>query len=354
MNKITFTINNKEIREGGDVFVIAEAGVNHNQNLDIALQLVDIAAQSGANAVKFQTFKAEQVVIASGEMADYQKKNIGKKQSQLEMLRSLELPASYYEPIIKRCTEKNIMFMSTPHGGKQSVDLLKRFGVAVYKIGSGDLTNYILLEKIAKTQKPIILSSGMATLEEVRDAISFLRLKGNSNIAILHCTTNYPCLYKEVNLLSMKTMMEQLDVPVGYSDHTQGIEVCIMAATLGMAVYECHFTTDRSLPGPDHIASVTPDQLKERIMSIRNVPIILGSSKKKPNLSEKKSMLGLIRRSIVYTRDLEVGKIITKKDLEAKRPGNGVSPKYYEHFLGKKLIRKVRFDQQLSFEDIEN
>ena len=243
---------------------------------------MDIAAAAGADAVKFQTFKAEEVVTDSGEMASYQKKNIGKQTSQKEMLKSLELPEEFYPPLLKRCEEKNILFMSTPHGGIKSVDFLESLEVKVYKIGSGDLTNYILLNRVAKTKKPIILSTGMATLKEAKGAVDFLKSKGAFQIAILHCTTNYPCPPKDVNLLAMKTMMEELDIPVGYSDHTQGIQVAIMAATLGMTIYECHFTVDKKLPGPDHIASCESDELKEKIEAIRNVPEVLGKSKKIP------------------------------------------------------------------------
>ncbi len=349
---MTFSINKHPIKNGGRVFIIAEAGVNHNQNLKLALKLIDIAADSGADAVKFQTFKAEQVVTESGEMAGYQKKNTGKTQSQREMLKQYELPEKFYAAIIKRCLEKNILFMSTPHGGKQSVDFLESLNIVAYKIGSGDLTNYILLDKVAKTGKPVILSSGMATLAEVKNAVRFVKSRENHKIAMLHCTTNYPSPPEEVNLLAMQTMMKGLDVPIGYSDHTEGNQVAIMAATLGMAIYECHFTIDKSLPGPDHIASAQPNELREKIQAIRNVPVILGSPKKAPNLSERKSMLTLVRRSIVVTSDLEKDHTLTLNDLEAKRPGDGVSPAHYEKFLGKKLKRAFKADSQITFKDL--
>lgn len=351
--KSAFKIGNFEIKEGGKVFIIAETGVNHNQKLDLALKLVDIAKDAGADAVKFQTFRAEDVVTEEGEMASYQKKNTGQQTSQREMLRRLELPDEFYPEIIKRCEEKNILFMSTPHGGRKSVDFLESLGVKAYKVGSGDLTNYILLDRVARTEKPIILSSGMASLDEVKDAIRFVRSKGNHQIAMLHCTTNYPCPPEEVNLLAMKTMMDELDVPVGYSDHTLGSQVAIMAATLGMAIYECHFTTDKNLPGPDHIASANPSELTEKIAAIRRAQVILGNSGKTPNKSEVESMLTLVRRSIVATKDLASGHVITEDDLEAKRPGDGVSPTQYEKFLGKRLKVNLKIDQQITFEDIE-
>lgn len=346
-------IDGKKISYGNPVFIIAEAGVNHNQKLDLALKLVDVAKDAGADAVKFQTFKAEDVVTEEGEMATYQKKNTGEDKSQREMLKGLELPDDYYGSIMTRCKEMGILFMSTPHGGKKSVDFLESLGIEAYKIGSGDLTNYILLSKVAKTGKPVILSSGMASLDGVKEAIQFIRSKGNSQIAALHCTTNYPCPPQEVNLLAMKTMMDQLDVPVGFSDHTQDNQAAIMAATLGMAIYECHFTLDKTLPGPDHIASAEPDELKSKIAAIRAVSIILGNIEKTPNQSEMESMVELVRRSIVAVKDLPKGHIISEDDLEAKRPADGTSPTEYEKLLGRKLRRALKVDQKITFEDVE-
>lgn len=348
----TIKINGKKVGYGKPVFVIAEAGVNHNQKLDLAIKLVDIAADCGADAIKFQTFTGNDLVTESGKMASYQLRNMGLEMTQREMLKSVALPEEFYEFIIKRCREKDILFMSTPHGGKSAVDFLKSLGMKAYKIGSGDLTNYLLLDRVAKTGKPIILSSGMATMSEVKDAIRFVRSRGNNQIAMLHCTTNYPCPPEEVNLLAMKTMMNELDVPVGYSDHTRGIQVAIMAATMGMHLYECHFTTDKKLPGPDHVASAEPDELKQRIQEIRRVSVILGSAKKIPNKSETDSMRGTVRKSIVAVRNMEKGYVLTSDDLEAKRPGDGVSPTRYEKFLGKKLKRTLEADEQLFLKDV--
>ena len=346
-------INDKLIGKNNPCFIIAEAGVNHNQELDLAIKLVDIAADCRADAVKFQTFTGEDLVTESGKMASYQKKNIGQEMTQREMLKSVALPVKFYGPIMRRCKEKNILFMSTPHGGKKAVDFLESLGVCAYKIGSGDLTNYILLNKVAGTMKPIILSSGMATLDEVKDAIKFIRSKGNNKIAVFHCTTNYPCPPKEANLAAMRTMMDRLNVPVGYSDHTEGNQVAIMAATMGMMLYECHFTTDKTLPGPDHIASVEPDELKARIDAIRKVPMVLGSKKKAPNKSEVESMRETVRKSIVATKNMTAGYIISEDDIEAKRPGDGVSPVLFKSFLGKKLKHTIKIDQQIKKSDIE-
>lgn len=351
--KENLNINNFEIKERSRVFIIAEAGVNHNGELEKALQLVDIAADAGADAVKFQTYRPEGVVTKRGGMAKYQEKNLGQQISQLEMIKVFELNEDHYPAIMRRCQERGIMFLSTPHGGRQSVDLLESLKVTAYKIGSGDLTNYILLDKVAKTGKPVILSSGMATMHEVKDAIRFVKSRGNKKIAMLQCTTNYPCPLSDVNLAAMVTMMRELDVPVGYSDHTEGIQVAIMAATLGAAIYECHFTIDKSLPGPDHVASAEPDELAERIRVIRNISVILGNNEKVPTQGEVDLPIIMPRKSIVVVSDFPVGHVISEKDLEAKRPGDGASPTLYEQFIGKKLKRSVAQDDQLFLKDIE-
>jgi N,N'-diacetyllegionaminate synthase len=336
-------------------FIIAEAGVNHNQRLDLALKLVQAAAKAGADAVKFQTFKAEQVVTEKGEMASYQKKNIGKNESQLAMLRKLELKEADYPLIIKECKKAGILFLSTPHGGKASVDLLEHFGMKAYKVGSGDLTNFILLKRIAETKKPVILSSGMATMKEVTDAVDFMKSHGVKEIAMLHCTTNYPCPPSEVNLLAMVTMnkvLSQKGIYVGYSDHTEGTLVAGLSAAFGACVYECHFTLDKNLPGPDHKASCEPEELKERIRIIRSIPDILGSGVKKPAKSELASMIKTVRRSIVAAHDLSEKHVLTEDDIEAKRPGDGLSPKYYAKLIGKKLKKSIKKDGQILLTDV--
>lgn len=347
-----FFIGRNKIVNYGDVFIIAEAGVNHNGELEKALKLVDIAAESGADAVKFQTFKAHQVATKEAELAGYQKRNIDKTTSQLEMLEELELSEEFYEPIIKRCRQKKILFLSTPHGGRESVDFLQKAGIPAYKIGSGDLNNYILLKEVAKTKKPIILSSGMANLAEIKDAIDFIKSMRNNKISVLHCTTSYPCSLEEVNLLAMATMMKELDVPVGYSDHTQDIQTAIMAACMGTAIYECHFTLDKSLPGPDQAASCSPGELKERVEAIRKAKVILGNFRKQPTKNEEKFMINIVRKSIVAVRDLSIGHVLTEKDIEAKRPGTGMSPVFYQRLIGRKLKRAVRKDEQILFRDI--
>jgi sialic acid synthase SpsE len=351
-------------------FIIAEAGVNHNGRLDLAFGLVDAAAKAGADAVKFQTFKAEQVVTAQGEMAAYQRRNLRVKESQRDMLRKLELPETFYSPLIKRCREKGIIFLSTPHGGKSSVDFLESLGILAYKIGSGDLTNYLLLEKIAKIKKPIFLSTGMATLEEVQDTVQFIKSQGNDKIVILHCTTNYPCPPEEVNMAAMGTMIRDVDALVGYSDHTEGLMAAKLAAALGARVYECHFTLDKTLPGPDHAGSASLEDLKSRILAIHQIKngrkeqalknllkhnigkVMWGSLEKKPTQSEKDSMQDTIRKSIVFAKNMKKGEVIKRNDLTVKRPGNGISPTKYKEFIGAVLRREVIADKQLQNSDI--
>lgn len=352
MSKALFVIGGFRVEEHGDVFIIAEAGINHNGELKKALELVNIAAEVGAHAVKFQTFRAEDVATERAGLAQYQKDNIAKNTSQLEMIRKLELSLKDYAEIIARCKEKNILFLSTPHGGKNSVDFLERLGIPAYKIGSGDLTNYILLKRIGETHKPIILSTGMSTLKEVKGALSFLKTEGAESVAALHTTTSYPCPPQDVNLQAMVTMMNELDVPVGFSDHTDTDLASTIAATLGMAIYECHFTLDKNLPGPDHKASCTPIELKDRIASVKMIQIILGNEEKVPTISEQESMRMLIRKSLVYANDLKEGRILRKDDLAAKRPGDGVSPTKYEQFSGKKLTRDVQRDQPVQHGDV--
>ena len=283
-------------------------------------------------------------------MASYQEKNLRKKESQREMLKKLELPVSFYPLIIKRCKEKGLIFFSTPQGGKKSVDLLEKLKVIVYKIDSGNLTNYILLDKVAKTKKPIIVSTGMANLKEVINAINFIKSRGNTKIIVLHCTTNYPAEAEEIDLAAMITLMKKLDVPVGYSDHSEGNQVAIMSATLGMAVYEFHITLDKKLPGPDHIASCDFAEAKKRIDSIRMARIILGDSRKQIRSIEKQ-YVKIVRRSLVYIRKLSKGQKITFSDIDGKRPGNGISTINFEKYIGKTLKKNILADQQLKESD---
>lgn len=336
-------ISSKTISYKSPVFIIAEAGVNHNGKLDLALKMVDAAKNAGADAIKFQTFKAEDVVTAQGKMADYQKKNIGKTESQIEMLRKLELKEEFYGPIIKRCRQKKIIFLSSPHGGFGSVDFLQSLNVPAFKFGSGDLNNLPVLQYAAGFKKPIIIGTGMGTMEEVKEAVDCIKRAGNNKIIVLHCTTNYPCPLDEVNLKAMQTMMQKLSVLVGYSDHTLGIQVPIMAAALDACTIEKHFTLNKNMKGPDHKASTEPDELKEMVDKIRKVKTILGSKIKKPNKSEV-SIIKTVRKSIVSLCNIKKGKKFTKDNIGIKRPGNGLAPKYYFHILGKIAKKNISKD----------
>ncbi|MFH1583261.1 MAG: N-acetylneuraminate synthase [Candidatus Falkowbacteria bacterium] len=328
-------ISGKKIGYNKPVFIIAEAGVNHNGHFKTALKLVDAAAAAGADAVKFQTFKAGQVVTTTGKMAKYQKKNIGKTESQLDMLKKLELPENFYKPLITHCRKKKIIFLSTPHGGFDSVDFLERLNIAAFKIGSGDLNNLPLLQYAARLGKPMILGTGMSTLGEVQAAISIIKKAGNNKIIVLHCTTNYPCPAREVNLEAMRTMAAKSGVLVGYSDHTKGIQVPIMAVALGACLIEKHFTLNRNMTGPDHKASLEPRELKEMVKAIRQVSIILGSKIKSPNASER-PLIKVARKSIVSLCKIKKGEKFTKNNTGIKRPGTGLAPRYYFSILGKK------------------
>lgn len=348
INKI-ITIGGKKVGYNQKCYIIAEAGVNHNGRLDLALKMIDAAKRAGADAVKFQTFKAGQVVIPKGRMAKYQRENIGKTKSQLEMLKKLELNEKFYKPIINLCKKRKITFISTPHGGFESVDFLQSLDTPVFKFGSGDLNNLPVLQYAAKFHKPMILGTGMSTLKEVKEAIDCIKKLGNKKIIVLHCTSNYPCPLDEVNLRAMQTMMKKLDVLVGYSDHTLGINVSVMAVALGACVIEKHFTLDRNMQGLDHKASIEPEELKEMIKQIRNVKEILGSPIKKPNKSEM-LMIKTIRKSIVSLRDIKKGEKFTKENIGIKRPGTRLAPKYYFEILGKISRKNIKKDSLLAKE----
>ena len=344
-------IANKIISKKSPVFIIAEAGVNHNGRLDLALKLIEAAAEAGADAIKFQTFKAEQVTTAQGKMAEYQKRNTGKTESQIKMIRKLEMADDWYPKIIKHCQEKNILFLSAPHGHISSADFLKKFDMAAYKIASGDLTNRPLLEHIAQFNKLMIISTGMANLKEILEAVSWIKKTGNNKIILLHCTTNYPCPPHEVNLAAMQTMMRTFpNLPIGYSDHTEGHQVSIMAVTLGACVIEKHLTLDKNLPGPDHQASSDPQEFKATVKTIRVIPIIIGSPIKKPNKSEIE-IIKIVRKSIVAAASIKKGEKFTSQNLTVKRPGHGIHPKFYENILGKTAKRNLPNDILISKKD---
>jgi len=333
------------------VFIIAEAGVNHNGDIRLAHKLVDAAKEAGADAVKFQTFKAENVVSKLADKAEYQKETTNSKESQYEMIKKLELSFEDFVKIKDYCDKKDIIFLSTPFD-YESVGFLESL-VPLYKIGSGEITNLPFLEYVAKKGKPMILSTGMSTLGEVEEAVkTIINVTSSLPLTLLHCVSNYPAKYEDVNLKAMLTLKEVFELPVGYSDHTLGIEIAIAAVALGAKVIEKHFTLDRGLPGPDHKASLEPDELKKMVKAIRNVEKALGSGIKKPAQSELKVMK-VARRSLVAARDIRAGEVIKESDILIKRPGTGILPKFKEIIIGMRLTRDVKKDNPFDWEDFK-
>ena len=345
-------VGNKLIGYNQPCFIIGEAGVNHNGRLDLAKKLVDAAAKAGVDAVKFQFFKSEKVVTEKAEMAEYQKENLQSNESQVEMLKKLELNEENHKILKDYAGKKGLIFLSTPHSGNEAVDALEKMDMAAYKLGSGDLTNKPFLEHVAKTNKPIFLSTGMGTMEEVKKAISWIKKVGNDKVIALHCTSNYPCPYDEVNMNAMKTMMQELDCLVGYSDHTMGTEIPVLARAMGACLVEKHFTLDKSMEGPDHVASADPKELEFIVNSIRNIEKAFGWQEKKPNKSEIEIMKGL-RKSIVSERDIKKGKRIEPTDLFIKRPGTGIQPEEYDQVIGKKSKVDIKKDTLIKYSDLE-
>ena len=325
------------------VFVIAEAGVNHNGSIEVAKELVDVAARAGADAVKFQTFKAENLVCKNAEKANYQMETTDTSESQFEMLKKLELTFDMHQQLITYCKQKNIMFLSTPFD-IDSLYFLVDLGVEIIKIPSGEITNYPLLREVGKTGKEVIISSGMSTLDEVREALDILKEFGSKRITVLHCNTEYPTPYEDVNLNAMVTMREKLNINVGYSDHTSGIEIPIAATALGASVIEKHFTLDKSMEGPDHKASLEPMELEKMIASIRIVEKAMGNGVKEPSDSESKN-INIVRKSIVAKHNIPSGNVFTEENLTTKRPGTGISPMRWSEVIGKVASRDIMEDE---------
>jgi len=335
------------------VFIIAEAGVNHNGSLDLAKEMIDKAALAGADAVKFQTFKTENLVTKSARKADYQIDNTQSEESQYDMLKKLELDLNAHHALMDRASEKGIQFLSTPFD-LESANSLLELGLPIFKIPSGELTNLPLLRLIGSFNKEIILSTGMANLKEVSEALAALIKAGTAkeNITILHCNTDYPTDMRDVNLKAMLTIENELGVNIGYSDHTLGIEVPISAVSLGAQIIEKHFTLDRNMDGPDHAASLTPEELKNMIQSIRNIEKALGDGIKKPTSSELKNK-EIARKSIFYVRSLRKGQSIRAEDLTTKRPGDGLSPMNWDNCIGKILVKDVEQGDYVQIGDLE-
>jgi N,N'-diacetyllegionaminate synthase len=310
-------------------FIIAEAGVNHNGDMELAMRMVDAAVGFGADAIKFQTFHADKLVVRTAEKAKYQMEATGVSESQFAMLKKLELSESQHCELIDCCQKKGIQFLSTPFD-LASVDFLQNIHMTLWKIPSGEITNLPYLIKIARTSKPVILSTGMSALEEVRTAVAILQQNGSGEIIVLHCNTEYPTPYEDVNLRAMLTMQNELGVKAGYSDHTTGIEAPIAAVAMGAVVIEKHFTLDKHMKGPDHRASLEPHEFAIMVQAIRNIEKALGNGEKKPSPSEIKNM-AVARKSIVAQRKIKQGEKLTEDNITVKRPGNGISPmKWFE------------------------
>lgn len=324
------------------VLIIAEAGVNHNGSLEMAKKMVDTAKACGVDIVKFQTAKLDSLVSKSAHMADYQKKNTGVEESQKDMLKKLLLDFDEFVELASYCNAVGIRFLSTPFD-IESVKFLNDFQ-DIWKVPSGEITNYPYLVEIGKTKKKVILSTGMADMDEIRAAINVLKEHGTEDITILHCTTEYPAPIRDVNLNVMNSMREAFGFSVGYSDHTQGIEVALAAVALGATVIEKHFTLDRNLPGPDHKASLEPDELMAMVNSIRKVELSLGSSEKRPSEVEMKNRL-VARKSIVAKTTIKAGDFLTENNITTKRPGLGVNPMRWNEVLGTKAVRNFEEDE---------
>jgi len=314
--------------------IIAEAGVNHNGSITTAKQMIDIAADAEVNLVKFQTFKAETLVTTTAEKADYQKVLTNRSETQFEMIKKLELDRSAHEELIAYCNQKKIQFLSTAFD-HDSIDLLAELGIPVYKIPSGEITNLPYLRHVGRMGKPVIMSTGMANIDEVQAAMEVLLEAGvkKDDLTILHCNSEYPTPILDVNLRAMLTVRDELGVKVGYSDHTLGIEVPIAAVALGATIIEKHFTLNRSLPGPDHAASLEPDELKAMVKSIRNIEKAMGNGVKTPSPSETKN-ISIARKSIVAKRAIKKGEVFSEQNLTVKRPGTGISPMEWDNVLG--------------------
>lgn len=385
-------IQNKNIGDDNPCFVIAEAGVNHNGNLELAKKLVDAAKTAGVDAVKFQTFKSEEIVTPDAQQAKYQAENIrtsslrsknlglfrdgGKKESQYTMLKRLELSYNDFRELKNYCDEAGIMFLSTPHSCKDDVDLVAELCPAI-KVGSGDLTNLPILKYMVEKNLPIILSTGMASMEEIREGVDAI-LPINQQLILLHCTTNYPTELNEVNLKAMQAIEQEFNLPTGYSDHTEGINVSLAAVAMGACMIEKHFTLDRTMEGSDHKASLEPDELKQLVDGIRNIEYrmqdrtqeriangenkekiveelniaeTMGDGLKKPNPSEIE-VAKIARKSVVAAININAGEIISENMLKIKRPGIGILPKFLNEIIGKKAKENILKDELIAWEKL--
>ena len=328
------------------VYIIAEAGVNHNGSLENAKKLVFVAKYAGVDAVKFQTFNTDSLVTKTAVKAEYQVHNTGNDNSQYEMLKSLELSQEDYKELKMLCDELGIEFMSTPFD-LESIEQLEKLNVNRFKLPSGEITNYPYLVKLAKTHKPIIMSSGMATVDDIEAAITVLKENGAEDLSLLHCTTEYPAPFEEVNLKAMEYLKNRFGLKIGYSDHTKGIEVPIAAVAIGAEIIEKHFTLDKNMEGPDHKASLEPDELLAMVKAIRNVELSMGDGEKRPSKSETKNRV-VARKSIVAKKRILKGEKFTEDNLTTKRPGIGISPMLWNEVIGKNAKNTFEVDELIT------
>jgi N,N'-diacetyllegionaminate synthase len=341
-------IAGRKVGPGQPCFIIAEAGVNHNGSLVTARQLIDMAAEAGADAVKFQTFKAERLVTPDAPQAAYQAANTGSAEAQFSLLKRLELDVAAHQDLIAYCAERDILFLSTPFD-EYSADLLVELGLPVLKISSGELTNLPFLRHVSSLGQPLIVSTGMATLGEVETAVETIRRTGAPPLALLHCVSNYPADPADVNLRAMATMAAAFGVPVGYSDHTLGIEVPLAAVALGACGVEKHFTLDRTLPGPDHKASLEPGELAAMVRGIRTVEAALGDGRKRPAPGEADTA-AVVRKSLVAAQDIAAGETLVADMVAIKRPGTGLTPGLYEAVIGRRARVNIGAGTVLTWE----
>jgi N,N'-diacetyllegionaminate synthase len=346
-----FEIDGRGIGGGAPCYVIAEAGVNHNGDLALARRLIDAAAAAGADAVKFQTFKTERLVTASAPQAEYQQRNTGSGETQQEMLRRLELDETTHGELRAHCRARNIPFLSTPFE-EESADLLERLGVPAYKLPSGELTNSPLLAHVARKGRPMLVSTGMATQKEVAAAVDAIRAAGAPPMVLLHCVSNYPAAPADTNLRAMATMALAFNVPVGFSDHSEGDEIALAAVALGACVLEKHLTLDRTLPGPDHRASLEPGEFASLVRKIRRIEAALGHGRKEPAASEL-GTAAVARKSLTLTRDVDGGSVLTADCLTLRRPGTGLSPDALERVIGRKARHRLPAGTQPTLDDLE-
>lgn len=333
-----------------DVYIIAEAGVNHNGNVEIAKKLVDAAVAAKADAVKFQTFSTEKTIKKDAIMAKYQIENIKQKTTQFEMLKKLELSYKEFKELKEYCESKSIEFLSTPFD-LDSVDFLDSIGVNFFKVGSGEIINYPLLKKVVEKGKPVILSTGMSTLGEIEGAVNFLQSNGVVELKLMHCTSNYPPKTENINLNAITTLQKAFGLEVGYSDHSLGIYMPIAAVALGATVIEKHLTLDNNMEGPDHIASLNPNEFKEMVKNIRKLEVALGDGIKRVTDEEVEVRL-MARKSIVAASDLTAGTLISQSDITYKRPGSGILPMFENLILGKRILRDYKKDEIINIWDI--